>query len=158
MSAPAPADRRVAYLAKETRISMAINAVLSLAFFLLLIGLPAAVPVPGSGGYAFDFVPQSFMIALMSALVPGFITAARIRSGAIAGQPEKGSAIVLRSVVTAIASGLVGAALALALLASGIATIPLIPALVAKILYGIVLAYVVTPIGLARALRSTELA
>lgn len=137
---------------------MVINAVLSLAFFVLLIGLPAAVPVAGSSGYAFDFVPQSFMIALMSALVPGFITAARIRGGAIAGQPEKGGAIVLRSVVTAFASGLVGAGIALALLASGTETLPLIPALVTKILYGIVLALIVTPIGLARALRSTELA
>lgn len=158
MTAGAPADRRAAYLAKETRISMVINAVLSLAFFLLLIGLPAAVPVPANGGYAFDFVPQSFMIALMSALVPGFITAARVRGGTIAGQPEGGGAIVLRSVLTAIAAGLVGAGIAGALLASGIATLPLVPALAAKILYGIVLALVVTPIGLARALRSTELA
>ena len=158
MTARASAGRRAAYLAQETRISMVINAVLSLAFFVLLIGLPAAVPVPGSGGYAFDFVPQSFMIALMSALVPGFIAAARIRNGAIAGQPERGGAIVVRSVLTAVLAGLVGAGIAVALLASGIATLPLIPALAAKILYGIVLARVVTPIGLARALRSTELA
>jgi len=158
MTARAPADRRAAYLAKETRISMVINAVLSLAFFVLLIGLPAAVPVAGIGNYAFDFVPQSFIIALMSALVPGFITATRIRGGAIAGRPEQGGAIVLRSVLTAFVSGLVGAGIAGTLLASGIATVPLVPALAAKILYGIALAYVVTPIGLARALRSTELA
>ncbi len=158
MIARAPTDRRAAYLARETAISMVINAVLSLAFFVLLIGLPSMVPVAGRGGYAFDFVPQSFMIALMSTLVPGFITAARIRGGAIAGQPERHGAIVRRSVLTAILSALAGAAIAGALLAAGMATVPLAPALAAKILYGVVLASVVTPIGLARALRMTELA
>ncbi|MEH3040473.1 MAG: hypothetical protein PGN21_10480 [Sphingomonas paucimobilis] len=157
MTAPA-AVRRAAYIATERRISIAVNAVLSLVFFLLVIGLPTPVPVPGMTGYAVDFVPQSFMIALMSTLVPGLLTAARIRAGRILGSAEAGGSTVLRALLTAIIAALAGGVVAAGLLASGVATLPLVPALIAKILYGAVLAWVVTPIGLRRALRSTELA
>jgi hypothetical protein len=156
MTAFAATERGAAYIATERRISIAVNALLSLLFFLLVFGLPARVPVAGPGGYAFDFVPQSFMIALMSTLVPGLLTAARIRQRRIAGSAETGVAIVRRALLTAVVAALAGGVVAAVLLYSGVATLPLVPALAAKILYGAVLASVVTPIGLHRALRSTD--
>ncbi len=108
MTAPA-AVRRAAYIVTESRISIAVNAVLSLVFFLVFIGLPTPV------------------------LVPGLLTAAGIRAGRIAGSAGAGGGIVLPA-------------------------LPLVPALIAKISYGATLTRGVTPIGLRRALRSTELA
>ncbi|HXH16629.1 MAG TPA: hypothetical protein VNJ10_10930 [Sphingomonas sp.] len=161
---PAPAVRdpspRKAYLRTETAISIVINAVLSLGFFLLAFGLAPSTPVPvaGLGGYAVDFLPQSFMIALMSTLMPGIITAGRIRAGRIGGQAQSTGALLRRSVLTAVAAMLVGIAIAAILLVVATkAALPWGPALFAKILYGGLLAAIVTPIGLRHALRGTDL-
>ena len=61
-------------LVRETAISMAINGVLSAVFYFAFFHGLAKVPVWGVGNYAFDFVPQSFMVALMGTLVPGLLT------------------------------------------------------------------------------------
>jgi hypothetical protein len=72
-----------AYILRETIISMVINSGFSLAFFLLVFGHASPVPVWGIGAYAFDALPQSIAIAVMSTLVPGAITIKRLRSGSI---------------------------------------------------------------------------
>ena len=154
VAAPRPAFPDAGYLYRETAISVAINAVLSLIFFLLVFGTPASVRVAGAGGYGMDFVPQSLMIALMASLVPGAITAAKLRRAGLAAAAEARAALLRRSLATALLGGGVGAAIGwlLALLLP-VAAIPLVPALFAKILYGALLAAIVTPIGLRRALR-----
>ena len=152
----AGAMARHAYIRRESMLSIAINAVLSLAFFIAAFGLDPAVPVPvaGAGGYALDILPQSFMIALMSTLVPGALTAMRIRKRRIAGVPETGKALLLRALVTALAALAVGAGIALALhVVAGDVRLSWIPALIAKIVYGAALAAAVTPVGLRVALR-----
>lgn len=153
VAAPRPAFPDAGYLYRETAISVAINAVLSLIFFLLVFGTPASVRVAGAGGYGMDFVPQSLMIALMASLVPGAIAAAKLRRAGLAAA-EARAALLRRSLATALLGAGVGAAIGwlLALLLP-VAAIPLMPALFAKILYGALLAAIVTPIGLRRALR-----
>lgn len=153
VAAPRPAFPDAGYLYRETAISVAINAVLSLIFFLLVFGTPASVRVAGAGGYGMDFVPQSLMIALMASLVPGAIAAAKLRRAGLAAA-EARAALLRRSLTTALLGAGVGAAIGwlLALLLP-VAAIPLVPALFAKILYGALLAAIVTPIGLRRALR-----
>lgn len=61
-------------IVRETLISVAVSIVFSVAFFIAVFGLAAPVPL---GSMAIDFLPQSFMIALMSSLVPSFIPAKR---------------------------------------------------------------------------------
>jgi hypothetical protein len=74
------------YIARETAISAVINAGFSLAFFLLVFGTGGAVV--GVGTYAYDFLPQSCAIAVMSTLIPGAIAGgdcARGRWSGLAG-------------------------------------------------------------------------
>jgi hypothetical protein len=157
--APAPRGGSLrAYLRTEIRLSIAINMVLSLVFFLLVFGFALLVPVAGIGGYAVDFIPQSFMIALMSTLMPGIVTAGRIRSERIVGEPQSSAALVRRSALTALGALLFGVVIAaLLLVVTADAALPLGWALSAKLLYGGLLAAVVTPIGLRAALRATDL-
>lgn len=165
-SGPGGASLR-AYLRIETGLSIAINMVLSLVFFLIMFGLAPSIPVAGIGGYAFDFLPQSFMIALMSTLMPGIITAGRIRGGHIRGAHIRGApvagdaqsvgALIRRSVLAAAGALLIGFVIAAVLLA--VATGAMLPwgwALAAKLLYDGLLAAIVTPIGLRGALRATD--
>jgi hypothetical protein len=73
-----------AYIRRETGVSMVINAVLTLAFFLIVFGRSGPVPVWGVGAYVFDFVPQGFMIGLMGSLVPGALAGKARRAGKVA--------------------------------------------------------------------------
>jgi hypothetical protein len=146
-----------AYVRRETYVSMAINAVLSLAFYILFFGLSGRAPIGGTGGFAFDFIPQSFAITLMSVLVPGFLTIRKLAAGKLA--PEAGRtalprALWLRALLMAAAAALASAAGALVLiLVAGSATLPWPTGAAIKIVYGMVLAGIVTPIGLHAALR-----
>lgn len=147
-----------AYIRRETTVSIVINTVLSLAFFLAAFGLVDPVPVWGIGAYAFDFVPQSFMIALMSTLVPGLLAARRLRAGAV-GRLDAPSrlpaALVPRAILVAVAAVVVGAGLAaLALMALGRDSVPWMPGLVAKLVFGASLAAITTPLTLRAALAS----
>jgi hypothetical protein len=98
-----PAHRR--YLLTEAGIGAAINAILSLVFVLLVFGGRSAVPVTGSGGVVADAVPQSFMVALMSCLVPTLVARRRIARGIVT--PRTAAAVrprhaVLRAIVVAV--------------------------------------------------------
>lgn len=145
-----------AYIRKETLISMAINGVFSLTFFLIVFGQAATIPLWGVGNWVFDMLPQSFMITLMSTLVPGALTAKRLKAGAL--QPSSQTSrlprsLVLRALLLAISASLVGTALVAAIaLVSSIEVLDWLPALILKVSYGVILAAVVTPIGLRSAL------
>ena len=146
-----------AYISRETRLSMVINAALSLFFYVIFFGFSGRVTIGGMGGFAFDFIPQSFAITLMSILVPGFLTMRKLAAGKLAAEPGKTAlprSLGLRALLMAVGAALVGAAGALILaLIWGPATIAWPTGAAIKIVYGIILARIVTPIGLRAALR-----
>ncbi|SLK08964.1 hypothetical protein [Novosphingobium mathurense] len=146
------------YIRRETLVSMTINGVLSLLFFLLVFGIAPSVAVWGIGNWVFDYLPQSFMITLMSTLVPGALTAKRLKAGVLT---PSGSAsrlprpLLLRALLMAVVAALLGTTLVAALAgAVGIVTLGWTSALVIKVLYGVALGAVVTPIGLRAALTN----
>lgn len=144
------------YIRKETAISMAINGTLSAAFFLLVFEWGSPVPLWGVGNWVFDFLPQSFMIALMATLVPGAIADRKLRSGKLSpsGVPTRlPRSLAARAVLLALASALGGTALVAALAAlSAASAIDWNAALANKIAYGALLAAVVTPSAIRAAL------
>jgi hypothetical protein len=131
---------------RETGISMTINAVLSIVFFLLIFGVSA--PVTNSA-LALDFLPQAFMVSLMGSLVPGLMAA---RGGAVGKAP-----IIGRSLRLALA-GLVlagGGAYGGCML-TGHRSTDALAALVIKTAFGALLAAIVTPIAVLAVLNSRE--
>jgi hypothetical protein len=146
----------MSYLARETLLSALINGAISVAFFLGVFGGTGSVPVWGTGNYAFDFVPQSFAIGLMAALVPGLLCRKALLSGrltpALASPPAAGI-IALRALVCAVAAAIVGGALAaLALWLSGVNVIGYGYAFGCKVAYGAGLGALVTRFTLNRLL------
>ncbi len=139
----------------ETRISVIINMALSATFFLGGFGLtqrPLAMGSPDNLGL--DFIPQSIAIGFFSALVPVLIVSSRRRKGLIVGL--NGDAVptkvtLLRALGFMVAAGLVGA-----IIAGGlpivITEIAYFQALVVKLTYGGLLAFLVTPRALRLAL------
>lgn len=146
-----------AYIRKETLISMLINGVLSLVFFLIVFDRSATLPVWGFGNWVFDYLPQSFMIALMSTLVPGALTAKRLKSGTLKPAPYNSrlpSSIVARAIVMAVFTAPLGTVvIALATRLAGLEAIGWMYALALKVMYGAGLGAIITPIGLRAALR-----
>lgn len=146
-----------AYIRKETQISMLINGVLSLVFFLIVFGRSAPVPVWGVGNWVFDYLPQSFMITLMSTLVPGALTVKRVKSGVLKPAPYNSrlpSSFAARAILLAVITAPLGTAvIALATRLAGLEVIGWMPALALKVMYGAVLGAIITPIGLRAALR-----
>jgi hypothetical protein len=127
-------------LRREAAIGFAINAVLSLAFFLGIFGLaPHAL---GWGQLAPDFVPQSIAVTLMSALVPALIARAKLGGG----MPP----VLLRAGACAIGGAVLGVALMLATTAAALPPIAWGTALTLKMLYGGALGTLVTMLVLRR--------
>ncbi|MBA15310.1 MAG: hypothetical protein CMN73_03035 [Sphingomonas sp.] len=144
------------YIRRETFISMMINGALSAAFFLLIFVWFSPVPLWGIGNWIFDFLPQSFMIGLMSTIVPGAITKKRLRDGTVrpsGAQTRLPQSLILRALLLAAASALIGTAAIAAIAAlTGAAEIGWSEAFALKVLYGIILAAIVTPPGLRTSL------
>lgn len=143
------------YLRRETRISIAINSVLSLLFYVAFFR-PFADVALAWRGLGFDFVPQSFAITLMSVLVPGYLTRRRLAARTIApleGRSVLPRALPWRGLVLAVAAAGVGAAFGIALgaVTGGVVVHWGVGAAI-KIAYGAALAAVVTPIGVRAAL------
>lgn len=146
-----------AYVQRESAISIVINGGLSLVFFLLIFGRLDPVPIAGLGHYAFDFLPQSFMIGLMATLVPGLLTRAKLRKGLLAPAPGRTllpASLPARVGIVALGSLLAGGLVGGAWLMLGGASLGWWAALSFKIAYGALLALVVTPPGLRAALRA----
>jgi hypothetical protein len=148
-----PDARRI--VARETAISVAINMAISAAMFLALFGLRGPAIVRGLGGYAVDFLPQTFMVALMGSLVPGLLTAAR------AGSRERLSLLRLRGAIALVARALLVAMLAslvagggavAILLGFGIVEVAPLAGLLVKMAYGGLVALGVTPAAVRFAL------
>jgi hypothetical protein len=138
-------------IVREAAISVVINGVLSLAFFLAVFGAqPRLLHWTGSDGLALDFVPQSLAVALMSALVPSLI--ARRRMGkAMAVRP-----ILFRAALFALAGTVFSGLLAFTISQAGFAPVAWTNALAIKIAYGGALGALVASLALQRLLSSVK--
>ncbi|WP_255245710.1 hypothetical protein [Sphingobium sp. D43FB] len=133
---------------REAGVSFAINAALSLAFFLAVFGIavrPLGWAAPDALGL--DFIPQSIAVSLMSALVPALIARRRLSLAV----PVR--AIVLRAFGCALAGGALGAGLALATTQADLPAIEWGAALGLKLLYGGSLGASITSMILQRMTR-----
>ena len=130
------------YLATEMTVAAVISAVLSIVFVVLVFGGRDMVPVWGAGGLVVDALPQSAMIALMSALVPTLLTRRRMRAGAVmprAGRRWSPRHAVGRALVIAAAATLLAGIAHTALLPLGPARWPFVAVLAYKPIYGALL-------------------
>jgi hypothetical protein len=73
------------YILVETAISIFINVLISALFMALVFGKLDRIELWGPHGLALDFAPQTFMISLMSVLIPTAIARRRLRMRRIAG-------------------------------------------------------------------------
>jgi len=136
-----------ATIVRETIVSIVINIVISIGFFLAVFGL--ATPFVVVGRMAADFLPQTFMVTLMGTLVPSLIL--RRKRNAAAGP------IVLRCIGLAVAATLIvgGAAFWLCRIHED-ATLPAFSALILRAAYGGLLAAITTPIALIALFQSSR--
>ncbi len=139
----------------ETAISIAINAAISIGFVWLVFHGHDHVP---ASSLVRDAAPQTFMITLMSTLVPSLITRQRMRSGHLDAwhRSEPGathrptSKILLRALTLALAAGVLGLivnAAILPLLFRG--GLPYDHVFVLKAVYGALVALVITPLAIS---------
>ncbi|MBJ7441720.1 MAG: hypothetical protein JHD35_22245 [Sphingopyxis sp.] len=134
-----------ALIVRETCISIVINGAISVGIGLLLFGLDRPVP---SAALAWDFLPQSFMIALMGTLVPALLLRKRLGVGV--------GDILRRAVAMAVAAALLPGALAALLTRISLnGSMDAGDVLLLKAVYGATLAAVVTPIMLIALVRQS---
>lgn len=140
------------YIRRETAISIVINVAISLALFVLIFGRSEAIAVWGPGNYAFDLIPQSFMVALMSVLVPGALAARKLRAQQVEHSLARSRLPANRVVRALVLAGSAAASILVIvwpLLAfSAIEQIGWWPALISKLAIGGLVAAAVTPVGL----------
>lgn len=133
---------------REAGISFAINATLNLTFFLGVFGLDRrALSWSMPDALAFDFVPQSIAVSLMSALVPALIARKRFAL-AIGLRP-----IVLRAIAFALAGAALGGLIAFLMGSAGFSSVDWHAALVMKLTYGGALGALITSLTLQRMTR-----
>ncbi|MCW6528619.1 hypothetical protein NED98_00045 [Sphingomonas sp. MMSM20] len=142
------------YIILETAISVAINAAISVAFVFLAFGGEAHIALPR---LVRDAVPQSFMIALMSTIVPTLLTRRRVAAGAIAAivlpRALWPRSLATRAICVAVVASLLGASLcALLLWLYAPAGLNFAGTLLFKAAFGAMLAAIVTPMMLRQAL------
>ena len=140
----------------QQRTSVVINVLLSAAFFVLVFGIvPHPLSLGKPDGLAADFIPQSLAIAFFSAFVPALIVSAKRRRGEITGVTPNGvtwSVALVRALGFAAAAGVFGTFLAFTLPLIVVAT-SYAAALAAKLVYGGLLGWVVTPAATRLVLR-----
>jgi hypothetical protein len=145
------------YILVETLISIAINAAISAGFAFLVFGGRTEIGLWGPHGLALDFAPQTFMIALMAVLVPTALTRRRVRTGALPGRrappPRLPRSLLVRALLVAsLATVLLGGAATAVLAATWSGALDFATVLPLKIIYGALVALLVTPPALRAAL------
>jgi hypothetical protein len=124
--------------------------------FFVVFGRLDPIPAWGPGGWVVDFAPQSFVIALMSTLVPGVLTRRKLRAGrvtALPGTTRLPRNLVVRALILGAASAVLGTALVGAVaFAAQQESLAFTAALTLKVGYGALLAGLITPLGLRAAL------
>lgn len=148
------------YVAVETVISVIINVLISAGFMFLVFGRADSIDLWGPHGLALDFVPQTFMITLMSVVVPTLLTRKRLAGGQITRRTPRARQwpknLALRAALLAVGMTLVlGSAATLLLASIWSGPLPFWHVFAGKLAYGALTAVIATPIGLLLAL--TEL-
>lgn len=148
------------FIVRETVISILINCVISILFFMLVFGSRNPVPVWGVGNWVFDFVPQGFMIGLMSTLVPGLLAAKALKAGKVRQKncsPRQSLPLPIRAILTALVAAAFSYALfAVAMHVSDVESLAVGTALAIKAVFGGLLAAFITPIVLMATLQRTS--
>lgn len=146
------------YIRTETKFSAAGSIAVTVVFYILAFDLFEPVAVPGAGGYAFDFLPQSFMTALICTWLPGIVTRKRMKSGSLALSDLAPRQSLLKSglLYALLCLLLGGVAAASAVYYSGIETVDWALGLAVKIVFAGAIAMIVTPAGLRRLLRTAS--
>lgn len=135
-------------IAREAGIGFAINATLSLVFFLAIFGMVARPLEWGApDALGLDFVPQSIAVALMSALVPALIARKRLGLTIAIG------AIMVRALGFALGGAVLGGLLAWSTGTIGLPPIGWGAALALKLLFGGSLGATITSLSLKRMIR-----
>lgn len=148
------------HIRRETLVSVVINTLLSLAFFILVFGLGGPVDMWGAGNWVFDFIPQSFMVAFMSVMVPGILSQRKSSAGTLAPLPNNSrlpERLVFRALLLAVSSVIIGGTVvAMSVAIAGVLALAYPAALTLKLIYGAGLAAIVTPVGLRAALSANH--
>lgn len=148
-----PEQRR--YLNSQLAVSAVLNAVISALFVWLMFGGMESIPLWGMTGLAFDLVPTTFMITLMTTIALTLVTRATVRRGLprLDRQPNLPANFLLRAVLLAVVATLLLVPLTTAVLWLlweqdwSYWTV-----MVFKIAYGVALGFLVTPIVVRAAL------
>jgi hypothetical protein len=149
-----------AYIRRATATSLLVNVTISAVMTWVVFSRSAAIFAWGVHGFALDFLPQTFMISLMSILAPGFAARKDLAAGRIAAMPNADSiwpaTLRMRGFIWAIiaTTALVGISFA-AVVQFQVIKLSFNQLLVIKILYGALATLLVTPVGL-RATLATQ--
>lgn len=141
------------FLTVEAATSGTINAALSVAFAMAVFSGHPLIPATGGGGFAADFLPQTFMVSLMGITVPSLIVRKRLRTGGLPlFAPVEAGPLWRRALVAAIVVTVAvgGAAAGLSLISP---PLPFATLLGLKAVYGGVLGAAVTAWALRRLVR-----
>ncbi|WP_419307617.1 hypothetical protein J8402_01360 [Chromohalobacter israelensis] len=148
------------YFAKEILVGCIINGALSIFFCYIKFSKYNYITPWGSTGYATDFVPQTFMISLMSTLAPTIITRKRMAMKKIKAVPKANTRLPHNLLLRALMMAFFFTALfsiAAITLASHVFTGPIgfTNLLVLKFLYGVIVSTVVTFLSVRMALADS---
>lgn len=145
------------YIAKETMISIIMASLLSAGFcFLIFLGNDP-IAFWGAGGFAFDFLPQTFMIGLLGTIIPTLLTRKRTKGRSLERLPRPTPRLPRPVIVRALAIAIAGTLLFVPLTVggihlAGIETFSFLSALAIKVTYGAVVALLLTPLIVRQAL------
>jgi hypothetical protein len=154
------------YVRTETTIGVVLNVVASAVIAWTVVPKPPGIiPMWGMGGIAFDLVPTTFMIVLMTSIALGIITRKRLAGGKVAplARAQAGRARMLptsipgRAVVLALiaCATLLPVTLGLLMLL-GVEAMALWPFVLFKAVYGVIVAVIFMPPLLLSALTGRD--
>jgi hypothetical protein len=164
-------DAHRRYVQTETRISIVLSIVLSLVFAWLVFPKTGAIPFGGMGGIAFDLLPTTFMIVLMTTVALSLLTRARKKKGSIASldlqSVEQGRSakvarrlpghFLLRAILLAVGACAIFLPLMIGVLyVLGVEQMAFWPFMLFKAVYGAFLAALFTPAILLAALAAEK--
>jgi hypothetical protein len=143
-------NSRTRYIAMETLISVAINVALSIGFVFLVFHGQSLVKVMGRHGVVGDMAPQTFMVVLMSFLVPSLLTRRRLTKGVLIWSNPVATRRGFNAFFWAIPAAAAGTCLVVGLSWLVLpkiwpTAVAFFPLLLAKAAFGGVLAAVITP-------------
>ena len=155
--------RRAQYVLREVVIAIAINSIFSAVFAYIVFGDRSRVDLWGWNGLAVDFVPQTFILTVMTVVATTLVTRQSIRSGKVSvhsvGKTLQWLPVNLgaRSVLLGVAATILFGGLvvcALSALWSGANEFAAV--LLIKVTYGAIVAALVAWIAIERALSMPD--